>query len=224
TYSGNAHYGKPTKPSFTGPSVAYDGNPTVFYNGAKSSGGLDPVMYHWYVNGKWVSDSIKTSSISVENNGSGFELAKTEMDSLSKIDLTKSEPPKAYTDDNFVVLAAKCMNTKRPYLIKYQRNIGEDNFGGLNFHTKSYRLNGAYQVDNSYFELADESSSHMVHSDELIGAPSCPCCANTYGLALCACQKVHCLGDDLKSVCPWCGNKGTYGVGDGGFDITRAQG
>ncbi|MGZ5243998.1 MAG: hypothetical protein ACXWW0_08890, partial [Bacteroidia bacterium] len=57
-YTGNPHYAKPSKPSFTGPSIAYDGNPTVFYNSFKSTGGLDPVSFHWYVNGKWVSDSL----------------------------------------------------------------------------------------------------------------------------------------------------------------------
>lgn len=172
---------------------------------------------------RWVSDSIKTSSISVENNSTGFELAKP-TDSITKIDLTKPADRKPYVDDNFVVLAAKCQNTKRPYLMKYTRNLDEDNFGGMNLYTKSYRLNGAFPVDNSYFELADESVETKVNSDELIGAPTCPCCGNPYGLAVCVCQKIHCIGDEDESTCPWCGNKGKYGSGKGGFDITRAQG
>ena len=42
---------------------------------------------------KWVTDSIKTSSISVENNQSGFEMAKLDGDTISKIDLTKNTAP-----------------------------------------------------------------------------------------------------------------------------------
>jgi uncharacterized protein YegL len=173
---------------------------------------------------KWVSDSIKTSSISVENNGTGFELAKTDGDTISKIDLSKPTDQKVLIDDNFVVLAAKCQNTNRPYLMKYVRNLDEGDFGGMKLLTKSYRLTGAFPVDNSYFELADDTIKNTIHSDELIGAPSCPCCGNAYGLAVCTCQKVHCIGEELESTCPWCGNKGKYGTGKGGFDIGRAQG
>jgi hypothetical protein len=173
---------------------------------------------------KWVSDSIKTSSISVESSSTGFELAKTNSDTISKIDLSKPADRKPYIDDNFVVLAAKCQNTKRPYLMKYTRNLNPGNFGGLNLYTKSYRLTGAFPVDNSYFELADANVDTKVNSEELIGAPTCPCCGNPYGLAVCACQKIHCIGEEKESTCPWCGNKGTYGIGSGGFDINRAQG
>ncbi len=173
---------------------------------------------------RWVSDSIKTSSISVDSNGSGFELAKTNDDTLSKIDLTKPADRKPAVDDNFVVLSAKCQNTKRPYLIKYARNLTPGNFGGVDLYTKSYRLNGAYPVDPSYFDLSDDSIDQVVHSDELIGAPTCPCCGNPYGLAVCSCGKIHCLDENLTSTCPWCGNQGKYGAGSGGFDITRARG
>jgi uncharacterized protein YegL len=173
---------------------------------------------------RWVSDSIKTSSISVESNATGFELAKTNNDTLSKIDLSKPADRKPYVDDNFVVLAAKCQNTKRPYLMKYTRNLNPGNFGGVELYTKSYRLTGAFTVYNSYFELADTSIEVKVNSEELVGAPSCPCCGNPHGLAVCACQKIHCIGDEKESTCPWCGNKGTYGMGSGGFDINRAQG
>lgn len=173
---------------------------------------------------RWVSDSIRTSSISVESSSTGFELAKTNSDAISKIDLTKPADRKPYIDDNFVVLAAKCQNTKRPYLMKYTRNLNPGNFAGLDLYTKSYRLTGAFPVDNSYFELADANIETKVNSEELVGAPTCPCCGNPYGLAVCVCQKIHCIGEEKESTCPWCGNKGTYGIGSGGFDINRAQG
>lgn len=175
---------------------------------------------------KWVTDSIKTSSISVENNESGFELAKLDGDTLSKIDLTKTEPNRHYVDDNFVVLNGKCQNTKRPYLMKYRKIITPSNFAGVELSTKSYRLVGAYQVDNSYYELADNSNfSNKVNTDQLVGGPTCPCCGNQIAFAMCSCGKIHCIGEEEVSTCPWCGNEGTYGSsGEGGFDVNRTQG
>ena len=96
---------------------------------------------------KWVTDSIKTSSVSVESNSTGFELAKLDGVTIEKIDLTKSAPNRQFVDDNFVVLNGKCQNTKRPYLMKYRKAIAQSSFAGIELGTKSYRLVGAYQVD-----------------------------------------------------------------------------
>jgi uncharacterized protein YegL len=174
---------------------------------------------------KWVTDSIKTSSVSVENNASGFELAKLDGDVISKIDLSKTKTSSLYVDDNFVVLAGKCQNTKRPYLIKYKKLIASNDFGGLKLDTLSYRLVGAFQVDNSYFELTDNlKSDFKINTEELIGAPTCPCCGNQFAFAVCTCGKLHCIGEEEISTCPWCGNEGSYGSGAGGFDVNRTQG
>jgi len=174
---------------------------------------------------KWVTDSIKTSSISVENNESGFELAKLDGDTLSKIDLSKNPASNQYIDNNYVVLAGKCQNTKRPYLMKYRKVINESGFDGLNLQTQAYRLVGGFQVDNSYYDLSEETGTQFkVNSEELIGAPSCPCCGNQFGFAMCQCQKIHCIGNEEMSTCPWCGSMGRYGTGGGGFDVGRAQG
>jgi hypothetical protein len=174
---------------------------------------------------KWVTDSIKTSSVSVEANASGFELANLDGDTVSKIDLTKQLPSKEEVDDNFVVLSGKCQNTKRPYLIKYRKDISTNNFGGLEMDTRSYKLVGAFQVDNTYFELSDDSKKDFkINTDELIGAPTCPCCGNQFAFAVCSCGNLHCLGNEEISTCPWCGNQGTYGAGEGGFDVNRTQG
>jgi uncharacterized protein YegL len=174
---------------------------------------------------KWVTDSIKTSSVSVENNSTGFELAKLDGETISKIDLTKSKPSTPSIDDNFVVLAAKCQNTNRHYLIKYKKRIASNHFGGLELDTLSYRLVGAFQVDNSYFDLSENTNlDFKVNTKELMGAPTCPCCGNQFAFAVCSCGKLHCIGEEETSTCPWCGNQGTYGTGEGGFDVNRTQG
>ena len=171
------------------------------------------------------TDSIKTSSVSVENNQTGFELAKLDGDTITKIDLTKNTIPSQFVDNNYVVLAAKCQNTKRPYLIKYRKVVNPVDLGGLDFQSLSYRLVGGFQVDNSYFDLSDENGAQFkVSTDELLGAPSCPCCGNQFGFAMCQCGKIHCIGTEEISTCPWCGNQGTYSTGEGGFDVNRTQG
>lgn len=174
---------------------------------------------------KWITDSIKTSSVSVENNSSGFELANLEGDTITKIDLTKPLINKQEIDNNFVVLAGKCQNTKRPYLIKYRKEISTNNFGDLEIASRDYKLVGGFQIDNTYFELSDDSNNDFkINTDELIGAPTCPCCGNQIAFAVCNCGKLHCLGQEDVSTCPWCGSEGTYGYGEGGFDVNRTQG
>lgn len=174
---------------------------------------------------KWVTDSIKTSSESVENNNSGFGLAHLDDKILNKIDLTKTAPARSYADTNYVVLTAKCQHTKRPYLMKYKRVMSDSGFADLGLQTQSYKLNGAYQVDQSYFDLSDSDYlSNTVNSEELTGFPACPCCGNQYALAVCVCGKIHCVGEEELNTCPWCGIQGSYGTGSGDFDIQRAQG
>jgi uncharacterized protein YegL len=169
---------------------------------------------------KWVTDSIKTSSINIENKSTSFELALLDK-TVSKVDLSKHDN-KPVVDDNFVVLVAKCQHTKKPYLIKYRKDVFLDNTGDVKLR---YRLVGAFKVDNSYFELSDENAVDLkISSDMLYGAPACPWCGNQFGLAHDAtCGKIHCTGTEKISTCPWCGSQGEYGFG-GGFDINRTRG
>ena len=151
---------------------------------------------------KWVTDSIKTSSESVENNKTGFELANFDENTLSKIDLSKNRQTD-FIDNNFVVLSAKCQNSKRPYLIKYKKHISLNSTGDIDM---AYRLVGAFQVDNTYFELSDDSATtQKINTDELLGSPTCPCCGNQCAFAACDCGKLHCIGSEETSICPWCG-------------------
>lgn len=174
---------------------------------------------------RWVTASIKSSSMSVDANGSGFELSKASDDVVSKIDLTKTPKQQSYVDSNFAVFAAKCQNTKRPYLIKYRRDIKEGGFGDLGLQTQSYRLVGGFPVDATYFELSGaDAPPSRINTEELEGFPACPSCGNQWGFGVCSCGRVHCIGHEEVSTCPWCGNEGHYGSGEGGIDLNRTQG
>jgi uncharacterized protein YegL len=171
---------------------------------------------------KWVTDSIKTSSLSVENNLTGFELAKFDDRTITKIDLSKQDY-QPVVDDNFVVLAAKCQNTKRPYVIKYRKNVYMDARGDVGLR---FQLVGAFKVDSSYYELSDEDAINLkINTDILVGGPVCPCCGNQFGLAFDeTCGKIHCVGTEKVSTCPWCGNQAEYSSGTTGFDVNRTRG
>ncbi|MFC7524705.1 TerY-C metal binding domain-containing protein [Parapedobacter sp. GCM10030251] len=172
---------------------------------------------------KWVTASIKTSSVSVESNSSGFELAGLDDALIEKIDLNKGKH-RQWADTNFVVLTAKCQNTKRPYLMKYAKSIHANSFKELPLETRSYGLVGAYQIDSSYFELSDGNNfSNKINTEELTGYPSCPCCGNQFAFALCSCGNLHCIGQEEMNTCPWCNTEASYGHG-GSFDVNRSQG
>jgi len=175
---------------------------------------------------RWVTASIKTSSQSVDNHGSGFELAKMNDEVIAKIDLNKITTKTQLLDTNYAVFIAKCQNTKKPYLIKYKHTTRQTYIDSdMNLETKYYRLNGAFPVDNTYFELSSETSlNQKISTEELEGFPTCPCCGNQYGLSVCACSKMHCVGNERTAICPWCGNQGEYGFGTNPLNIDRTQG
>jgi hypothetical protein len=75
-------------------------------------------------------------------------------------------------------------------------------------------------VDNSYFELADNSNfTNKVNTDELIGVHLS---LLSIAFCTCTCGKIHCIGEEELSTCPR-ENQSTYGNGDGGFEVNRTQ-
>ena len=173
---------------------------------------------------KWVTASIKTSSISVnETKDDAIHLAPITNGYLSKIDLEKHLTPKV--DDNFAVILAKCQTTKRPYLIKYQKRLSPSQFVELPMNVLDYKLIGAYPVDNAYFELCDGfASGGSVNTSSLVGFPTCPCCGNQYGFSHCACGKILCTGEEDITKCPWCDAEAHFGFGEGSANIDRTRG
>jgi hypothetical protein len=56
--------------------------------------------------------------------------------------------------------------------MKYKQFVYIDNNGDVN---RDYRLVGAFQVDNSYFELSENSNqNNSINTDLLRGAPYLP--------------------------------------------------
>ena len=171
---------------------------------------------------KWITDSIKTTSMSVTD----FHDDEIKLAPIDGINLEKVDPNKQLkVDENFAVIAAKCQSTGRPYLIKYAKRLHQ--LEGIEmFNAMDFKLVGAYPIDGEAYEkLSDgKNTNRKINSMELIGAPTCPCCGNQFGLVTCECGNVFCVGENPVNKCPWCGMPGMLGTAEGGIDITRAQG
>ena len=171
---------------------------------------------------KWITDSIKTTSMSVTD----FHDDEIKLAPIDGINLEKVDPNKQLkVDENFAVIAAKCQSTGRPYLIKYAKRFHQ--LEGMEmFNAMDFKLVGAYPIDGEAYEkLSDgKNTNRKINSMELIGAPTCPCCGNQFGLVTCECGNVFCVGENPVNKCPWCGMEGMLGTAEGGIDITRVQG
>jgi uncharacterized protein YegL len=172
---------------------------------------------------KWVTASIKTSSMSVSDRGiDDICLAPTEGINLEKVDTRAA----TRIDENFAVLPARCSNTKKMYLIKYAKKTSEiEGLGELGFNPNYFRLVGAYPVDEATYEgMSNGKSSHKINTTMLQGVPTCPCCGNQYGFVVCECGNIMCH-DGMRQVCPWCGTEGILTEGSGeGSNVGQGQG
>lgn len=178
---------------------------------------------------KWVTASIKTTSMSISDLSSDdLKLAPFSDDILNKIEMEMNAPIKV--DENFAVILGKCQKTSQPYLLKYQKRLGSNDFSHLTrLGGHKFKFVGAYPIDNSYFDMVDgyangSLSGSKISTDELIGFPSCPCCSNHIAIGLCMCGSIMCVGDEPMSHCPWCGIQVSFKGSDGGMDIGRTRG
>lgn len=181
---------------------------------------------------QWITMSIQSQSRSVSSGQDGkVSLAKSEPSLLSPVEGAAGIAPFAGIDDRYAVFVGKCAEKKLPYVVKYERHMGRiettDPTLARLLQTRRYALNAALPVKNSYFDLSDGiGSGQSVSSEDLIGQPSCPHCGARFGMAVCGCGGIHCVGGDGEETCPWCGRTGHYGSsGEGkGFDIARGRG
>lgn len=183
----------------------------------------DTDEYSFKVFFKWVTASIKTSSVSVTDTGiDDLQLAPIDGINLEKVNTAESP----VVDENFAVLLGKCSNTKKTYLVKYAKRIGNiQGLESLGIKATDYKLVGAYHVDEkTYNSLSDGKSNRNINTMSLRGVPTCPCCGNQFGVVVCDCGNIMCSDGNTQS-CPWCGMEGSLGeISEGGMNITRGKG
>lgn len=171
---------------------------------------------------KWVTASIKTTSMSVSEQGSDeLKLPSAAGINLEKADL--STPCSA--DENFVVLHGRCQNTRQDYLIKFARRLEGL---GIEYHgdpsPSQFKLVGGYPINAESYQQLSLNSTNRINTRNLVGVPTCPCCGNQIATVSCECGHLFCAGEDKSITCPWCGLKGELGFTEGGLDISRGIG
>lgn len=171
---------------------------------------------------KWVTDSIKTTSMSVsEQNSDEVKLAPTTGINLEKVNPREHS---GSVDENYVVLHGRCQTTKNEYLVKYAKRTESDPRFEM-FNAASFKLVGAYPIDKESYASLSAGNKTKINTMDLIGVPTCPCCGNQHGVVVCECGGIFCVGDQSYNECPWCGVTGVLGSGGPeGMNITRGLG
>lgn len=178
---------------------------------------------------KWVTSSIKMQSQKVDSNDGDADLGVTGFDKskLKKIEKF-DESQVGITDEQFAIFTGICQTTRNKYLIKYKKGTEQIGFVDMpDLAVQNFRLEGSYQIDNSYEELSTADSmatKSSVSTEHLRGMPNCPCCGNRFAMAICSCNEIFCLDNGGAQTCPHCNQIGNYGSGDGHIDINRQQG
>lgn len=166
----------------------------------------DPKSYAEFF--KWVSASIESKSVNVAMGSDDFKLPETNESVLKKEDNTKRKSTNY--DDRFAILLARCIKTKHPYLMKFNKKSSD-----------LFEPVGSFVINEEYFDLTEGEQSKL-NTKYIANIPQCPDCGNP-GLAYCQCGHLFCIGSAGAQKCPWCNQQIEVGYGDS-FDISRAQG
>lgn len=170
---------------------------------------------------KWVSASVATASQSVETTGdSRINLEKLPTEYIEKA--SKTDLAKEATEDQFVFLHSKCLESKSFYVMRFGRYEKKKGLFGLGKGT-SYMGVASHAVDN--FDFSSTESELKISVEQLELPPECPYCNNSLW-GMCACGRIHCAPGNFEGpielTCSWCNQTNTYGAGT--FDVGRGRG
>lgn len=165
---------------------------------------------------KWVTASIKASSLSIQSGVGDVQLAPREQGMHDVLPGGASALPPGI-DGTVATFLGRCQTNRKHYLLKYRA-----------INPPAFRLEGAFPVADDYFEWSDENggrTQHEVSSAHLDGSPSCPCCGHSFALCLCSCGNIFCHDHAEEATCPWCERKLRFsGEGQNVFALKRLRG
>jgi uncharacterized protein YegL len=172
----------------------------------------------------WISASVVSQSKSISNGVQNSATPKFD-DSVMRI----AKDSDGLTDDSCVTLIGRCQKNKRPYIIKYDREISPITTRDFKFDVSTYHLSGCFPLEEDYFNWSDNAAGEVkVNTSYLFGSPGCPHCGNVTAFAVCSCGKLLCVNGPDEVSCPWCEQRILFGKGtsneDGGIDVGRSRG
>lgn len=172
----------------------------------------------------WVTAAIVAQSRSV---GEGVETKALPALDESFLRLIKSAAAGS-VDEDCVVLTGRCQNSRKAYVMKYDRVSQQLATQDFAMKASHYAISGCYPVGEDYFAWSDpRASGFKVNTEELRGMPGCPHCGNLSAFAMCSCGKLMCVNGPGEVHCPWCEKMVAFGRGsasDPGFDVSRGRG
>jgi uncharacterized protein YegL len=173
---------------------------------------------------RWVTDSMTMQSQRLgETDGGRISLAKPDPRAMAVAGTAGAL--NASSDPDCVVLVGRCQRTRRPYLVKYERETVPIHLDGLDMEAKGFRIAGAFPLTEEYFDWsAGPGGGGLVSTAELSGVAPCPHCGNPVTIAQCGCGKLLCLQVPGEATCPWCEAGIAFEAGGSDFDIERRLG
>lgn len=173
---------------------------------------------------RWVTESMRVQSRGVAEMAQGrISLAKP--DDRVMAQAGSPHALAASSDPDCVVLVGRCQQTRRPYLIKYEREEIPVHLEGIDIPVQGFRIAGAYPITEEYFDWSlGTGGAGIVSTADLVGVAPCPHCGNRATIARCGCGKLMCVGGPGSAVCPWCEATGEFVAGSDDFDVERRAG
>jgi uncharacterized protein YegL len=172
---------------------------------------------------RWVTDSVRAQSQRIGEPGGGIALAKPDDTVIAAADSPAALCPS--TDPDCAVLVGRCQQTRKPYLLKYDRGPRAVPMVGAQRDRRTFALAGAYPIDEDYFAWSGEASpTATISTAELSGVAPCPHCGNQVTIARSGCDQMMCLNGPGLAVCPWCDELDEFVAGSEDFDVERRAG
>lgn len=171
----------------------------------------------------WISASVVAQSKSVGENIQDNHLPVFDK---SVMQIYKNEECNA--DVSCVTLVGRCQKSRKPYIIKYNREFKLLDKLEFQVDVSNYHLAGCYPLEEDYFSWSVINATEIkVHTSSLFGSPGCPHCGNATSFAVCGCGKLLCLNGPGEVNCPWCEESILFEQGSNntnGFDVARGRG
>lgn len=173
----------------------------------------------------WVTASIVAQSKSIEDGKDLLGLPELDEGALKLI----KEEVSTGVDETCVTLIGRCRKSRRPYIMKYEKESKAVSTLDFKFDVSNYEIAGCYPLEESYFAWSDPTAtSKTVNTDELLGTPGCPHCGAISAFAVCGCGKLLCIDGPETVDCPWCKTKVSFLPTEysetGGFEVGRSRG
>jgi uncharacterized protein YegL len=172
----------------------------------------------------WVTASVVAQSKSV---GEGSDAQGLPIFDESVMKIVK-EPPSKLVDEACVTLVGRCQKTRRPYIIKYEKDVNDVATRDFKVQVSHFDIAGCYPLEEEYFSWSDPRAiDSKVNAAELFGSPGCPHCGAQTAFAVCGCGKLMCISGPEEATCPWCNKKVSFSPisgDDDGFEVGRGRG